>query len=344
MGLAADIVNFFYSETPQDNDASQEKSLGDFFNERIRALGSVDISEALKIIRQPTLQGILLYTGSHQHGKPPLSETYRSWDFNSDLAAYGGYDFLVSGFPEIHTHFSSSVRPVVVKKKDDSEGIGSGFLMHNRSFVTCRHCIEDMQSVSLGGWNSQDIPLSKIWVPVDSRIDLAVLDFEDDPFPGIPGFLLENAQILDNILTMGYPPIPGFDAVLVAEKAQVSGLVSAEHIKSRTTLKSSIGQIVATEKSYLDRQVYLLISARVKGGNSGGPVIGKYGCVAGIVTQLPAGSEGQPDLLGYGAAIPAHILGAMVEACNETGGRTGDGISVEPLRFSMLNEGFCTLT
>lgn len=66
--------------------------------------------------------------------------------------------------------------------------------------------------------------------------------------------------------------------------------------------------MVAQEKSYLDDQLYLLISARVKGGNSGGPVIGLAGKVVGVVAQLSAEAEGRPDILGYGVVIPTPTL------------------------------------
>ena len=113
---------------------------------------------------------------------------------------------------------------------------------------------------------------------------------------------MKQAEILDDILTMGYPPIKGFDSVLVAETAQVAGY-----------LQSTTGEVVGNEVSYLDGQPYLLITARVKGGNSGGPVISREGKVVGIVAQLPASDSG-PDTLGYAAVIPITTLEALLQA------------------------------
>lgn len=92
---------------------------------------------------------------------------------------------------------------------------------------------------------------------------------------------------------MGYPPVPGFDTFLVAETARIS------------YLKSSVGQIVGKQESYLDKHNYFLINARVKGGSSGCPVIGRDGKVRGVVVQQGQ-NEGTLDILGYGIALPTN--------------------------------------
>ncbi|MCC5658903.1 serine protease [Nostoc sp. XA010] len=243
---------------------------------------------------------------------------------------YGTYEFLVFGFPYIRNHFVTTVKPVVVKKIDGSDDIGSGFLVNypsfeNSLFVTAKHCIENMQEVSIPEWNCANIPILNIWKLSDKRADLAVIEFGGDAFPKVPSFHISNANILDNILTMGYPPIPGFESVLIAETAQIAG-----HLKSTT------GQIIGKEKAYLDQQNYFLISARVKGGNSGGPVINQYGKVVGIVCQLPAEAEGRTDILGYGCAIPTETLRDFLQACIE------QSDSVTKLKFQMTPDGFRT--
>jgi serine protease Do len=72
--------------------------------------------------------------------------------------------------------------------------------------------------------------------------------------------------------------------------------------------------VVAQERAYLGNLPYLLISARVKGGNSGGPVIGREGKVVGVVAQLPAEAEGRLDMLGYGVVVPTSILKQLLQA------------------------------
>ncbi len=322
MGIGADIVKFF---SPNNADQIQEnlipKTVGDFLRHTNQ---HQNLNAVMVIIRQLTAQGFLIPAGFGK-GSPPLNEAYCNYGFDPQEVSYGTYDFLALGFPRIRENFAEAVRAVVVTKVNDAEDIGSGFLVESRMFVTARHCILNMKEVRIPGWNPSNTSLLNIWTPVDDRVDLAVLQFDGDPFPGIPGFQVGNATLLDDVLSMGYPPIPGFESVLVAETAQIAG-----HLKSTT------GQVIGEERSYLDQQTYLLISARVKGGNSGGPVIGRLGKVVGVVCQLPAEAEGRVDTLGYACAIPTKTLSEVLLACLK------QSDSVESVKFKTTPHGFST--
>jgi serine protease Do len=50
------------------------------------------------------------------------------------------------------------------------------------------------------------------------------------------------------------------------------------------------------------------MSARVKGGSSGGPVINRGGKVVGIVSASPSSDSEQIDKLGFGLAIPSDLI------------------------------------
>jgi serine protease Do len=65
------------------------------------------------------------------------------------------------------------------------------------------------------------------------------------------------------------------------------------------------GEIVDRAESYLGKIECLLISARVKGGNSGGPVVSKRGEVVGLVFGTPSTYSDAIDKLGFGIAFPS---------------------------------------
>jgi serine protease Do len=103
--------------------------------------------------------------------------------------------------------------------------------------------------------------------------------------------------MLDEVMTMGYPPVPGFHSVLIAETARLAGY-----------LHSTTGQLIAEYEAYMDRQDYLLISARVKGGSSGGPVLNKKGEVVGLIANAPSTDSSEIDALGFGIAVPSSAI------------------------------------
>lgn len=246
--------------------------------------------------------------------QPWFNRLYFSNPMANNGLEYGIMDFVALGFPEVHRHFQESVVAIRVVEADGKDNTGTGFLLENRRLVTALHCIQNMQEVCIDGWNAAHAPLTHIWTFRDERIasssegdkrpDLAILQFADDPFPGIPGFKLQEAQLLDEVLTMGYPHVLGFPPVLIAETAHIAA-----------SLKASVGKVVAQEQSYLNGLSYLLISARVKGGNSGGPVIDREGKVLGIVAQLSAEAEDRLDILGYGVVTPATTLQRLLDNC-----------------------------
>ena len=58
---------------------------------------------------------------------------------------------------------------------------------------------------------------------------------------------------------------------------------------------------------------FFVITARVKGGNSGSPVINRDGYVVGTVFQIPFDSQGgadggRYDIMGYGICLPSKYI------------------------------------
>ena len=106
-------------------------------------------------------------------------------------------------------------------------------------------------------------------------------------------------------MTLGYPKIAGFHNFLTAENARVS---------SRFT--TSVGQIVSNAEDIWIKEKLFLISAKIKGGNSGGPVIVNDGSVVGITINLAKG-DGDYDELGYGTVIPVSFIDLLISIENK---------------------------
>ena len=134
--------------------------------------------------------------------------------------------------------------------------------------------------------------LVEIQVSTNRDNDLAILRFATlDVAASAHAFQFGHGDVLDEVLVMGFPPIPGFDAIQLAEAATIA-----------SKIKASTGSIAGNAKSYLSKQEYLLITARTKGGSSGAPVINKEGFVIAVITDAPADNEGFSDTMGFGLA------------------------------------------
>ena len=327
MGIGTDLVKFFEITNGHYISGTGQyaaRSLNEFIHKHPEHI----TADLWPITLRLALQGQLHFAGTANEfslSQPWLNYRFFSQPFLEADIIYGTFDFAALGFPYIREYFNHSVKAVNVIRDDGRPGNGSGFLLEERRLVTARHCIEKKREIHIDGWDAVNAPLKDIWVfkdqrfsprsEVDKRPDLALLEFAGDPFPGIPGFQFQQAQILDDVLTMGCPTVPGFDQMLITEMAQI-----AAELKP-TELKSTIGHVVAQERAYLGNQPYLLISARVKGGNSGGPVIGREGKVVGVVAQLSAEAEGRLDVLGYGVVVPTSTLKQLLQAANNNSDR-----------------------
>lgn len=233
-----------------------------------------------------------------------LDQRYRGNGYDNNLAMYGYYDFMIFGFPVIRKNFDDTVRPVLVNHNvlDKIPAIGTGFSVGRPGkmyFVTARHCLPQNELITIQMFLPHK-PLHpiNIFAPADQNIDLVIIETSDKVAISDKYFLLDTPEILDQVLTMGYPPIQGFtEAVQVAETANIA-----------TELKSTTGQITGQGQHYWGGlKNHFLISARVKGGNSGGPVINRFGKVAGIIIESLQ-NENSADLLGYGVALSATVL------------------------------------
>lgn len=294
MQLATEIIRFFHIDHSDGAKPQSVRTIDEFSKIKPEWEKTLDLQLVFRICSQLEHYGYLVEART-QHPHPILGRAYVAPNFDERRALYGEYEFVGHGFGILREKLGPAVRPVVVTKPDGSEDIGTCFLLGNQvTIFTARHVIEGMQRVEIPDKNGAPIKIQKIIVPKDPKLDVAVIVAEA-PLKDIPFFRCSDSGILDEVLCLGFPPIPGFEATLIADIATVNAEV-----------KSSAGRIVANGESYLDQQKYFLINARVKGGNSGGPIVSRQGYVVGILVQTSMSAEDQQSLdsLGYGIATP----------------------------------------
>lgn len=316
-GLGAEIIHFFLRENAKEVDGKRvPRTLTDFLNECVRYYHEQypDLGFEIRRYCQNLInEAILFSVGFDQDQDLPYNERFISFHFSEELAAYGSYEFAAFGFPEMRKRFKDSVLPIIVKEECKDETNGTCFIVKKpRSktaiprIVTALHCLPQGAIVSIPNWNPAANHLKSIrtfgeYDPAppfrhrEKGVDLAVLEFDKDPFPDASKFWVWTGQVLHDVLSIGFPPMKGFESVLVA----------------------GTGEIIGVEHSITHKQPYLIVSTRVKGGNSGGPILNTLGKVVGVVTNMLTETEDKPDVLGYGLATPAPALFDLLKACDE---------------------------
>lgn len=294
MQLATEILRFFHIDYSDGAKPQSIRTIEEFSKVKPDWEETLDLQLVFRICSQLEHYGYLVEARTiHPH--PVLGRGYVAPNFNERRAIYGEYEFVGHGFAMLREQLSSAVRPVVVTRPDGSEDIGTCFLLGNQcTLFTARHVIEGMQRVEIPDKDGHPIRIKKIILPKDPHLDVAVI-MTEAPLTEVPFFRCSDSSILDEVLCLGFPPIPGFEATLIADLVTINAEV-----------KASAGRIVADGESYLDQQKYFLINARVKGGNSGGPIVSRQGYVVGILVQTSMATEDQQNLdsLGYGIATP----------------------------------------
>lgn len=315
-----DIHRFFMSN-------GKVKTLDNFLTTLPEYISKTDKGETMdytlalqisKICNFMVEKGLLLKTYSYptmcileRFISVPLTNFTPSKDVKKDLE-YGSYDFECNGFLSIYDYFKNSVVPIVGVNAKGDQDIGTAYYIGDNRFVTAAHCITGLEKFNLL-IKDKPIILEEVWFAdgVDPDIyDLAIIKVSDEV--NLPPFMLDESFVLDSVLVMGYPPIPGFDAVLVSEKAAISTELQ------QLMTKTSTGQVVAVQTSYMSKMEYFIINARVKGGNSGGPVINKSGKIVGTIFQLPMDSQGgsdggRYDLMGFGVCLPSKYTKLLIK-------------------------------
>lgn len=224
---------------------------------------------------------------------------------------YGTYDFKYHGLTLVYEHFKDSVVPITGITPVGKEDLGTAYYIGEGRFVTAAHCITGFEKFNVLLHNDTRLSITKIAFAKSQNLvqyDLAVI--YTDALITYPTLWLGEPNVLDNVLIMGYPPVPCFNLIQVAETASVGTII-------KDGQKSVVGQVVAPGNSYMSPLDYFLINARVKGGNSGGPVINEEGKVIGTIVEIPfdsaGGSDtGRYDIMGFGICLPSRYVTQLI--------------------------------
>lgn len=206
---------------------------------------------------------------------------------------------LVFGFKYINSSYKDIVRPICHYINEDP-AIGSSFLFL-KGIATAKHCVEHARKFSIKGIPKEILSDSEFLIHEVDAMDLMYIKFPQNYMTGFSFVEYDEGHVLDEVLALGFPKIPGFHTFMTAEKAVIS---------SRYT--SSVGNIASIAEDIWMKQNLMLITAKIKGGNSGGPVINKKGNVVGISSNIPQ-AESNYDDLGYGTVIPIKFLVEIIE-------------------------------
>lgn len=274
-------------------------------------------SAILNIVGKLTSLGIL----SPIPGKTGLFQQYQGNGFDSRIAEYGYYDFLVYGFPYVIEHFQDAIRVIeVVDLENKDVSVGTGFAVlyppDKQFFVTAKHCLPKNSKINAKiflGFDNYATP-TNIYIHPDENIDIAILEFSDKVLLSDKFFHLENPEILDEIIVAGYPPIPGTsDAILVSSK----------------------GEITAIGNTYYHDHTQIYVNANVKGGSSGSPIINSTGYVVGIIIESPRDTK-NPELqdeLRLGTGMPSSMIENLIQMVIEQDSK------LERIEFSSNDDG-----
>ncbi|HLN94131.1 MAG TPA: serine protease [Flavobacterium sp.] len=204
--------------------------------------------------------GFFVRAGYSSQGSPPMNHCYYAiFELTnmqkSNLFWLGsilGEEYLMAKFTPFIVRFEGSYA-------NGHSGTGSGILINKNTILTCRHNLTDLKDYScyIGDTilenyehkyhDKHDLGIVKL----SAEVDLQVFPYFGQPY------------VLDNTLTMGYPPLRGMrEAALISQK----------------------GEINAISKDWGNCDC-ITISSTVRPGNSGGPVISHKGYIVGIVTQ-----------------------------------------------------------
>lgn len=149
---------------------------------------------------------------------------------------------------------------IVVRDDNGDDHIGSGLLISTNHIITCLHVVDGVEIKEVLV-NDVQYAVKDIYES-DSK-DIAVIEILDCPLNPENDVVFSDGQVLDSILTFGYPPISRIrETPLIVQKGEINA-ISTNYNGSECLIYSSI----------------------VRPGNSGGPIFSDKGYFVGMVTE-----------------------------------------------------------
>lgn len=193
---------------------------------------------------------------------------------------------LAFDFPHLVQKYRCSIVKILICDDKGDQWIGTGFFCAaNRLIITNKHVVEEQAEGFPIVKNANGDQLVVKNLEKDTCWDLAIIEVE--PTAGVrPLFPATEVEILDQIITIGYPRIPlALNHPLVAHSGEINGQIT------------------------LQDGDYLIFSSKTAPGNSGGPLLNRAGLVVGVVTQeLQSQVAIEKKILPYYCAIPIKQL------------------------------------
>lgn len=191
------------------------------------------------------------------------------------------------------------LRKDVLQPGDDPVETGSGFFYKQNLIVTNYHVIQDQESVSVTLYNGRRVPARV--EGIDPGIDIAILRVTGVTAPKTLSFGRSAGLIPgQKLITIGTPlKIQNFVTTGV-----FSVLASARDVPRIDQLGQEIGQ-------------YLITSANIQQGNSGGPVLDSRGAVVGVADANAAPNSFVPGVIGI--AIPGDLVRQSLDDLEKIG-------------------------
>lgn len=157
---------------------------------------------------------------------------------------------------------------------------GSGFAIAPRAFVTNRHVIAHASAIQVNTWDGRSLDVAVSRIAYYSDLALVVVNTD---LPSVGALAPRDAEAGENVTIVGYP----LGGQQIVGSGEVVDYVIGSNLEGTMPV--------------------MRLSADVKPGNSGGPVLDERGDITGVVYAIELATR-------HALAIPASAVRALLEA------------------------------